>query len=230
MSEEFNSLFRQLLDGLKTAEKRHRVAYGEASDNSEWDVADKESATALRITNWRRALEALREEVAESSAVSDEDVSGKAPLLPSRIADGQFRQSVSQKNKPGIVALSEILTAPAPQQPADGMGAKPKSLKLLGKKYSVNAWDDLYVKVCEILLLHRPYLMAMLDQDKEFNSEAQISFSYQKSDIKTNQKRLPNGLWVEKIKDPADVMRICRRLLEMCGFSPDELYVETVGG
>ena len=253
MSDEFDRLFRQLLNGLKTAEKRHRAAYGRASDNNEWDVADHESAIALRITNWRRALEALRVEIVDSDAVvdfdtvSEDDASVEVTLTPLQIAEAtivvpdkskeadEADEADETDNKPELAAESEMRAPFEDQQSKKSMEAKPTkqepiTLKLLGKQYSVNAWDDLYVKVCESLLLHRPYSVAMLNKNNEFNSETQTRFSYIKSEIKSNQTRLPNGLWFEKIKDPVDVMRNCRRLLETCGFSSDELIIETIGG
>jgi hypothetical protein len=44
--------------------------------------------------------------------------------------------------------------------------------------------------------------------------------------MKRNGKRLSNGLWVETGHNHKDTLKFCRRLLEKCGFSPDELQVE----
>lgn len=456
MPDRFNSLFEQLLAGLQSAEKRHRAAYGSASDSNEWDAADRESAIALRITNWRRALDALHIEIADSDAVSDDDINNialsfcpepgdelsQSADLPSQADDERIGRYVWQKmrdlsasghnfsecelsdlqdvdwsrqvlNLPcqfflqttdevryywkrdtfifndmefrlsmlwyndqyrgrsqrecfdrwydslsaettavlddgdrsddktnddikvgkhirgklrelsrrgfafsteqilemcniewslktfaysRILPFAKILASTSdiseqtkdekgysrywhevftfseyklliisqwyvkdkdsfdkwydkltftptdavtqsgaqtiyePQQPENVIGTKPAKLKLLGKQYVVNAWNDLYLKVCEILLLHCPYVMATLDKDTEFNSERRTNFSYIQSEVKYNRKRLSNGLWVETNKNSADIMNTCHRLLEKCGFSPEELQVETVEG
>ncbi|MDR3353407.1 MAG: hypothetical protein LBO21_00040, partial [Synergistaceae bacterium] len=97
------------------------------------------------------------------------------------------------------------------------------------KKYQVDAWGELYTKVCEVVTLHRPYVAALLDKDEEFNTERRTNFSYIQSEIKHNGKRLANGLWIEINQSADDIVRSCRRLLEKCGFSTDELKFDTVG-
>ncbi|GEM_PF-2736387 len=105
---------------------------------------------------------------------------------------------------------------------------KPFSLFLFGKKYHVCAWNDLYIKVCEVLLLHRPYVISALDHDEDFNTNRRTHFSYIQSEIKFRKKRLSNGLWIETNQNAAETLRKCRCLLEKCGYSPEELRVETV--
>jgi hypothetical protein len=70
--------------------------------------------------------------------------------------------------------------------------------------------------------------MAAMDKDKDLNADASANFSYIRSDMKRNGKRLSNGLWIEIGYNNKDTLKLCRRLLEKCGFSPDELQVETV--
>ncbi|MDR0652445.1 MAG: hypothetical protein LBG12_03960 [Synergistaceae bacterium] len=103
---------------------------------------------------------------------------------------------------------------------------KPAKFTLLGKDYEVKAWNDMYVKVCEVMLLHRPYIMAAMDKDSEFNTGGRTNFSYLRSEIKYDEKRLSNGLWIETNRSSSELLDSCCRILEKCGFSPDALHVE----
>lgn len=105
---------------------------------------------------------------------------------------------------------------------------KPTNLTLFSKDYAVGAWNELLVKVCEVMLLHKPYIMAAMDRDTELNAENRTYFSYIQSDIKVNGKRLTNGLWVETDMNRQETLKISHRLLEKCGFSPNEMQIETL--
>ena len=104
----------------------------------------------------------------------------------------------------------------------------PTEITLLNKAYKISSWSDVFVKVCEIMLLHRPYAMAVMDSDMELNTEYCTSFSYIESEIRQNRKRLSSGMWIEADQNSEDVLSICRKLLEKCGYSPDELQVGTM--
>jgi len=196
MTDRFDSLLSQLLEGLQAAEKQRRAAYRRAADNKEWDEADRESAMALRITNWRRTLNTLRIEMADSGLDDvkiDADIRGE------------------------------------PQSPENAAATQPTPAKLIlfGKQHDVCNWGDLYVKVCEILLLHAPYVIAALDKDTQFNPDGQINFSYLQSEININNeaKRLSNGLWVNAINDAENSRKNCYLILEKCGFPGEELQI-----
>lgn len=103
---------------------------------------------------------------------------------------------------------------------------KPTKFTLFGKEYIVKVWNEMFVKVCEVMLLYSPYHMAAMDKDTEFNTERRTYFTYINSNIKVNGKRLSNGLWVETNMNNQDILKKCHKLLEKCEFSPNELQVE----
>jgi len=105
---------------------------------------------------------------------------------------------------------------------------KPTKLTLFGKEHAVKDWTDMFVKTCEVLLLHRPYIIALLDKDMTLNSDRRINFSYVQEDIKYSPKRLSNGLWLETNQSAVGLLSSCHKLLEKCGFSASELQYETV--
>ena len=200
MTGNFDSLFERLLVALQNAERRHRTVRDSASDNSDWETLDKEVAIISEIIKWRRSLESLRTEVAASGTISDDDAVVRRITPP----DSQFISN----NVKNISTQFKFI--------------------LLGKNYSANDWYEVLVKVCEIMILHRPYVMAAMDKDNEFNNEEQIMFSYRKSEITCGCKRLSNGLYLASAFNNQNIIKCCRRIVEKCGFSPDELQVETV--
>lgn len=51
------------------------------------------------------------------------------------------------------------------------------SISLLGKKYTLDFWSEVFTKVCEVMVLRKPYLAAQFDQEKSLNV-SQVNFSY----------------------------------------------------
>ena len=113
------------------------------------------------------------------------------------------------------------------QAPDDDAGMQPARMALLGKQYDIGSWGGLYVKVCETLLLHHPYTIAVLNKDTDLNPGDQINFSYLQSDIKTGAARLSNGLWVNASGGAGDIKKYCYLLLEKCGLLHTDLQIET---
>ena len=192
MTENFDNLFEQLLATLQTAERRHRIVYDSASDNSDWSTYDNEGELISNIIKWRRSLESIRSEILASFAISNMDIS----ILP----------TLSQEEHPPPANENIHMT-------------------LLGKEYHVKSWSELFIKVCEVMLLHKPYFVSSLDKNEEFNTENETFFSYVQSDIKENGKRLSNGLWVGTSINNQEIQNMCRRLLEKVGFSSDDLKI-----
>jgi hypothetical protein len=350
MPESIKYLFKQLLDGLQVAERQHRAAYDDASDNSSWDVADREADVVSQIRKWRRTIDSLNAEIIDSGVFgtntgkeetpalredehvqnnetqvqtevdgnidesedikvgkyirsklrelslsgfefSDRQVADMCDISWSRkkfsynrilpfakiaILDGSdvseqakdengharywtkvfsfgkqnlliisqwyakdkesfdiwydnlSVESSEQIAKVDVVEHIEPPTATYVNLTTDFTETKPTTLRLFGKQYAVNSWYELYVKVCEILLLHHPYTMAVIDRDVVINSDEQPHFSYIQSMIKNNRKRLPNGLWIETSINPDEVINLCHKFLGKCGIPPDELCFETI--
>jgi hypothetical protein len=109
----------------------------------------------------------------------------------------------------------------------DVTGTKPTRLILFSKFYDVNNWKDLFIRVCETLILHSPYVFATLDKDVGFNTEISRNFSYIQSEIKSVPKQLPNGIWIETENSANDLVATCYQLLEKCGFSSNDMQIET---
>ncbi|GHV54741.1 hypothetical protein FACS1894216_15390 [Synergistales bacterium] len=103
---------------------------------------------------------------------------------------------------------------------------KSNAMVLLGKMYNVRDRNEMFVKVCEVMLLHKPYAVAAFDSDAELNSDKLRNFSYIETEIKAKPKRLSNGLWIETNRSSEDTLQVCKRILEKCGYPPERLSVE----
>ena len=104
---------------------------------------------------------------------------------------------------------------------------RPSIFSLFRRQYPVTGWSDLYHKVCEILILYRPYVMASLAVDSVLNADEQVNFSYIESEIRHTRRALTNGMWIETNKNAEEVLRICFHLLDKCGYSHDDLVIKT---
>lgn len=105
---------------------------------------------------------------------------------------------------------------------------KPRSITLFGKKIEVKSWDDIFIKVCKEMALRKPYVVATFNQDKELNAAQTATFSYDKSEIKLNPKKLTNSLWIESEQNAKEVIKLCENILAKCNFSPSDLRVDFV--
>ena len=75
------------------------------------------------------------------------------------------------------------------------------------------------------MLLKEPYIVARFDKEDELNSDRRINFSYKESDIKFNKKRLSNGLWIETNRSANDIVRVSKKILELCGYDENILEI-----
>ena len=85
----------------------------------------------------------------------------------------------------------------------------------------------MYAKVCETMVLHKPYLISCFDRDVELNSDTRINFSYVEDEIQNERKRLSNGLWMDIGMDAEDCENLCKIVLGKCGYPLDSLTVKT---
>ena len=98
-------------------------------------------------------------------------------------------------------------------------------MTFLGTHSNILTWNELYTQTCEILLVHYPYKMAVVDKDNDLNS-INKRFSYTESDIVGHKKKLSNGLWVKVYNNTKDNLNATYKLLEKMGFSSSDLSIE----
>jgi hypothetical protein len=103
---------------------------------------------------------------------------------------------------------------------------QPLNFTMFGKKTEVSDWQDMLVKICELLILKSPYIVAQFDKYQDLNSVRQTYFSYNEKDVKHMGRKLSNGLWIEVGRTPDDTVMLCKKLLELCGYPRNELEIE----
>jgi hypothetical protein len=101
----------------------------------------------------------------------------------------------------------------------------PKKFILLGKPYSVNSWQELITKLCETLLLKKPYKFATLSVAPLPGISEQITLSLDEQQIKEPRTKLSNGFFVTAAGSPDEIKAHCERILKACGYSSDVLQI-----
>ncbi|MGH4050189.1 MAG: hypothetical protein ACREVX_02365 [Clostridium sp.] len=102
----------------------------------------------------------------------------------------------------------------------------PISIKLFDKMYPIKSWNEILIKVCEVMLLKKPYVVATFGRELTLNSEQWTNFSYTESEIKDNKKRLSNGLWIETNRSANDIVNVSKTILKLCGFNEKDLIID----
>ncbi|MCL1903330.1 MAG: hypothetical protein FWF94_02805 [Oscillospiraceae bacterium] len=102
----------------------------------------------------------------------------------------------------------------------------PAGFVMFGRRVEVRDWSDMLVKVCEILILKNPYTVAQFDKYHDLNPSGNIYFSYNRTDIKDSPRKLSNGLWIELTRTNDDVVMLCKKLLELCGYPRSDIEIE----
>jgi len=97
---------------------------------------------------------------------------------------------------------------------------------MFGRRVDIRDWADMLVKVCEILILKNPYTVAQFDKYHDLNPYGNCYFSYNQGEIKNNARKLSNGLWIEINRTPDDIVMLCKKILELCGYPRSELEIE----
>jgi len=103
---------------------------------------------------------------------------------------------------------------------------KPRSVTLLGQTYPETRWKDVLIRTCEVLYTKNPSVIGNLDTNGDVNSARRNTFARSESGIKQTPIKLSFGLWVETNQSADSVMRICRKLLSLCGYSADDISVD----
>jgi len=104
----------------------------------------------------------------------------------------------------------------------------PAKFAMFGRRVDVRDWADMLVKVCEILILKNPYTVAQFDKYHDLNPLGNTYFSYSQGEIQHIAKKLSNGLWIELQRTPDDIVMLCKKVLELCGYPRSELEIEFV--
>jgi hypothetical protein len=64
-----------------------------------------------------------------------------------------------------------------------------------------------------------------LPNDNRMNSKRRATFAVEKSGLKVKPIRLSCGIWLEANQSAATTVRICQKLLSICGYEQSDLKI-----
>jgi len=99
-----------------------------------------------------------------------------------------------------------------------------KGFSLLGKSYTASNWQELLAKLCEAMVLKKPYKFASLGADVCANLLGRPILSLDEQLTEPHQK-LSNGLYVVTGGSDNEIKTRCEHILSACGYSNDVLQI-----
>jgi hypothetical protein len=218
-----NDALDELIATFSAVELQQRALHNEALDMEDDEIAKATLgdtyAKIRRIKAWLKTLSALKDEVAGSEIFQAGNLQAKNSQL---------------KNPPAATANAPEKPDALPKPPAgnpvkaqeDLTGKKPSAFSLFEKAYPVKFWHEIPIKVCEVMIIKKPFVIANLDKEADLNPGERARFSYREDEIKNNKTRLSNDLWMDTTCDAGESVALSRGILTLCGFGPDDLSIE----
>lgn len=203
-------------------EKYYRDIYNNAIDIDDIEEAQKVLADSLikirKIKGLKSSIDNIIKEINDSNLLETNynNLNKEIDNVTKVNLDEECEKKVTKDND-----ISEDIN----ESDLEYTSKSPKSIKLFNKIYEIKYWNEVLVKVCEVMLLKEPYIVARFDKEDELNSDIRINFSYKESDIKFNKKRLSNGLWIETNRSANDIVRVSKKILELCGYDENILEI-----
>ena len=103
---------------------------------------------------------------------------------------------------------------------------KPKKISLFNEIHVVSSWKGILIAVCDSVYKRHPSIVMNLPNDNRMNSKRRATFAFERSGLKVKPIRLSCGIWIEANQSAASTVRICQRLLSICGYEPSGLEIE----
>lgn len=192
--------------------------YNDGNDNGEEEV----------LSSIEDALEAMREETPPPAPISTPEIPPENPKEETRFAPAPSVTPAAFK-APSPDAHEEDDFSGFAMSSADGgkySNKMPVAFIVFGRRVDVRDWSDMLVKVCEILILKNPYTVAQFDKYNDLNPAGNCCFSYNRGDIRGTARKLSNGLWIELSRSHDDIVMLCKKLLELCGYPRSGIEIE----
>jgi hypothetical protein len=101
----------------------------------------------------------------------------------------------------------------------------PNGFSLLGRTYSVAGWDDVLVKLCEAMILKKPYKTLAIGVKKSLQINGNPVLWLDERGESSESYKLSNGLIVVKNKTSGEIITCCERILNLCGYDRSELKI-----
>jgi hypothetical protein len=210
MSNEFDQYFSGLLTALRAAELEQKKQYYSAID-----IEDMAEATAVTI-DARTKIQQLRKWIGDLQCISEEVATALHTEHPTAQEPTAEDTGSTQQPAKAVVLIDEGygFTAGSPQK-----------FVLLGKTYSINGWQELLTKLCEAMVLRKPYRFAKLSVTPALGVSERRILSLDEQQITAPRTKLSNGLYVTIAGSPTEIKTRCEHILSACGYSNDVLQI-----
>jgi hypothetical protein len=127
-----------------------------------------------------------------------------------------------QKGGEALSAQREAASAGAAKAASSGA----VKATFFGKELSFKDRKEAYAKLCETLLLRKPYDIAGFSDSQALNPAGEVNFSYDPIAVGEGPLALKNGLFVRLNLSDAQMSRLMASMLEECGLSPKDAFVQ----
>jgi hypothetical protein len=217
MLDEFDSYFNGLAAVLRAAEAEQKKRYDGAID-----IEDTADAIAVTI-DARTKIQQLRKCIEDLQRIREEATNALADESDSDIAVAEGTLPETQFQIPAVPG--EECETVSSQNVEEDLADEPTAFTFLDKTYTVDSWQELLVKLCEAMILNKPYRIAGFGVSCPLNTADRTIFNFDETQIARLPKRLSNGLFVETDGPAIEIKSRCERILEACGYSRDAFKI-----
>lgn len=120
------------------------------------------------------------------------------------------------------MALDESVV---PAENDEHIAAYPHEFILLGKTYSVSGWQEILTKLCETMVLRKPYKFAGISIASSLAISEHQVLSLDEQHIMEPRTKLTNGLYVTTVGSPKEIKTRCECILKACGYNNDVFQI-----
>lgn len=198
-------LFQPLMDAISEAyeEQRNQYASTFGQINADQQI-QKAAANGKQLERWRQDLHLIFSEMDESELFTS-------------------AQIISNTDNPTVVYITPNSNL------EQATGKKPIEVALFGKRYHPKSWKKVLVWVLEELYALHPEAVLQFEQNAHLNAR-RTNFSKVRSKVVfTPVYSGKTGLYVETNQSAISIMRMCGKMLEICGCQRDELKIAIKG-
>lgn len=100
----------------------------------------------------------------------------------------------------------------------------PQKFILFEKNYSVSNWQELLTKLCEAMVLIKPYKLISLSV-LPVTGAGRRMLSLDEQQIPEPHTKLSNGFYISNAGSPNEIKTRCELILKACGYSSDVLQI-----
>ena len=112
-----------------------------------------------------------------------------------------------------------------PSENDEHITAHPREFILLGNTCSVSGWQEILSKLCEAMVLRKPYKFASISVTPTLGESEQRVLSLDEQKITEPYAKLSNGLYVTTAGSPKEIKTRCEHILKACGYNSDVLQI-----